>query len=386
MGMQGIYDVLLYCAVLLSISGLSFPFLKRRSEQYLSGQSARNAEPEIPQLRIDTLALLLAYAISIVFICFRINDPSLGVLDANFYQQYFEDIPPSLPYYLTEVTTFEIGYSIATWVVRQITSQYWVMLFIWDTLIFICLTRFLSRINLSSNGFFVVLLIEATLFDQLLTLRMAISIAIALNAFVEISLNRWGRALLLLLIAASMHISALLLLPAYVIIYIYLHSNKQPFFWLILLVCGGVAIAAFSLTLIYRVVSGSAKAVYFAESSLSLGVYLTMLVFSILTFRRFWSIASDAPINIILMTLIPTCFLCVPLQLLASAFYRCLLFYIPIVLALIPSIIKSYRKSPITVTYAIVWLICYGYISLRIYSFIVSQIPNFGIYANWLLQ
>lgn len=383
---QSIFDILLYCSVLLLISSLSFPYLRRKSELHISGAGCRPATKlGVSKMRLDGIAFFLAYGISIFFICFRVNDPDLGVYDANYYQEYFEAIPGDFFHYLNDVTTFEVGYSTVTWVVRRITGQYWVMSLIWNTLIFLCLARFLSHINLKQCGFFVVLLVEATLFDQLVTLRMAISIAIALNAFVEMSRNKWGVAFLILCIAASMQISALLLLPAYVIAYIYLHSAKQPLFWLVLLVFGGIAVASFSLALIYRIVSGTAKAVYFTESSLSLGVYFTMFVFSVLLFRRQNRVASCAPINAILIAIIPTCFLCVPLQLLASAFYRCLLFYIPIAIALIPSLLKSYRSAPLTVSYVATAVICYGYLLIRMVNFVTSQIPYFGIYQNWLL-
>lgn len=336
-------------------------------------------------MRLDSIAFVLAFGVSAFFICFRINDPALGVYDANYYQEYFEAIPSDFFHYMNDITTFEVGYSAVTWAVRRFTEQYWIMSLIWNSLIFFCLARFLSYINLKHCGFFVVLLVEATLFDQLVTLRMAISIAIALNAFVEMSRNKWVAAFLLLCIAASMQISALLLLPAYIIAYIYLHSTKQPLFWLALLVFGGIAVTSFSLALIYRIVSGTAKATYFTESSLSLGVYFTMLVFSALLFRRQNRVASCAPINAILMVIIPTCFLCIPLQLLASAFYRCLLFYIPLAIALIPSLLKSYKSVPLTVSYAATAAICYGYLLVRIVNFITSQIPYFGIYQNWLI-
>ncbi len=366
-----------YVAVLAAMTLLISPYLRKE----------KNTVDVYEQrwLYISTQGILVfaAYLIYIIFAVSKSFMPGKGAKDAYAYYVNFTGADCTLKHFMTEVSTFEPGYSFAVWIVRQLTSEYRFMLWIWHTLTFILIVGFYKKVYLKTNYLFPVFIGLMILMSQFNTLRMSISISIALFSLFAMYKKSWIKAGIIILCAASFHVSAVIMFPVFMVVFIVSHWNGYKKSLLFTLICLGIILTIAMFGIINRLALGTDKSVYVGESSVAWGMDLAIIVFSMLGLVKMKQLKQLSKFNEILILALPVGIICIPLQLNISVMYRMLLFFHPIMLALIPSIIKCYKESSTKVVSYMVSLLSYGYLITQINSFCTESVEVLGKYATF---
>lgn len=210
--------------------------------------------------------------------------------------------------------------------------------------------------------------------SQLNTLRMSISVSIALYSLISMHEKRWITALIIIICAASVQISAVILLPVLIVLFIAYNRNNYRKSLLFALIGLGIIFTIAMFGLINRIALGTDKSVYVGHSSVAWSTDLAIIIFSAICFANFKQLKNTSGLNEVLMMALPVGIICIPLQFNISVMYRMLLYFLPIIYSLIPSIIKSYSNNKNKLKYFAVIIIAYGYLFSRVYSFISEEI------------
>jgi hypothetical protein len=330
------------------------------------------------------ILVFIAYIIYIFFAVFKKIDMGLGATDAYYYMTYYADIPGSLKFYMSVITTFEPGYSVVTWLFRQVTEEYRVMLLFWHTLTFCLTIKFLRNVNLEKYSYLSVFLILLILVSQFNTLRMSISITIALIALIYLYEEKWIKSFIVILIAISMQIAAVIMIPVWIVYFLVIKRKKYPVRQIVVYTIAGVATTIVLLFPVMSIMANSVKSIYLGESSLAIGTYLAVSVIFILSVMKYKEMIALNGFNKVLIIMLPICFVCVPLQYKVAIMYRLTLYFIPVMMALIPSLCQCYSKQKNSVMGIAVIMVLYSYMLYRAYSFFTEEIPSVGPYINTL--
>lgn len=362
-----------YVAVLTVMTFLVAPYLK----------NDYRVEYKNRKLIVSTKVVLvfLAYLIYIVFAVSKSVEFGVGANDAYAYYLNFTRADCTLKYFMTEVTICEPGYSFVVWIVRKVTSDYRFMLWIWHTLTFILMVGFYKKVYLKTNYLFPVFVGLILLMSQFNTLRMSISIAIALYSLFAMYKKNWIKTAIIILCATSIHLSALIMVPVFMVVFIVSNRNNYKKSLLFALIGLGIILTIAMFGIINRFALGTAKSVYVGQSSIAWGMDFAIIVFSVLGFVKMKQLKQLSKFNEILILALPVGLICIPLQFNISVMYRMLLFFGPIILALIPSIIKCYKESSTKMVSYMVSLLSYGYLISQIYSFCTEGVVLLGKYV-----
>lgn len=356
-----------YVAVLTVMTLLVAPYLKKDYD-------IENRQHKLIA-STKVLMVFLAYFIYIIFAVSKSVMPEKGASDAHAYYLNFTKADCSLKYFMTKVTTFEPGYSFAVWLVRQVTSDYKFMLWVWHTLTFILTVGFYKKVYLKNDYLLVIFAGFTLLMSQFNTLRMSISVSIALYSLISMYERQWIKSLIIIICASSVHITAVIMIPVLMVVFIVYNSNQYKKTLIVFLIIMGSILTIASLGLINIIVLGMGeKNIYVGHSSVAWGTVFAIIVFLILSYKKFDQLKRISGINEIFMMALPVALICIPLQLNISIMYRMFLYFLPVIYSLIPSIIKCYKDTEKKEIYFLTMIISYGYLFSRAYSFITEEV------------
>lgn len=371
--------VLPYIGVLLITTVLTIPYFKISGVQ---GEIRRKRGG----LRSENALLFLAYAIYILFAAFKdYKTTGFASNDAYAYYANFLQANASLRNFFV-ISSFEPGYTLITWIMRRFTENYAWTLFFWHTLTFCLNVYFYKHIYLKKNSVLAILAGFMILFTQFNTHRMAISISIAVCSFVAMDQKHWIKALFIILIAMSMQISAIIMIPVLFVAFTVnsLHRYRKTVIYALTVL--GVVMCAALLGLAERILTATTKEIYLGQSAIAWGTYGAVILFFIFAIIRYRQLIQINSINRILIPALPICLVCIPLQFRIAVMYRLTLYFLPVMLALIPSLLACYKHEKQTLLKAAVYASCYIYLIMRIYDFCMDEVPLLGQYVNTLLQ
>lgn len=129
-----------YVAVLTVMTFMVAPYLKK-------DYSIENKQRKLV-VSTEAVMVFLAYLIYIAFAVSKSFMPGKCANDAYAYYVDFTRADCSLSLFLTQVSSFEPGYSIIVWIVRHMTSNYKVMLWVWHTFTFVLTICFYKKVYL----------------------------------------------------------------------------------------------------------------------------------------------------------------------------------------------------------------------------------------------
>lgn len=329
---------------------------------------------------------LLGYVGYIVFSLSKVIGAS-GASDAYYYKYYFEHYGDNLALFIKE-STFEPLYSLISHLFRLFTDNYSYMLWFWYTLTFVLLIRFIRQLYMKKYSLLVIFTMLTMLITQYNTLRMTISISISLTSLYFMKNDKWIKALIVIFLAMGIQVSAFIMIPVWIVNYVLtkvVGFKKQKLIFFVLI---GEVLTIAATSLVNRIVMNSSKAVYLGESSLAIGMYSITFVVFILCLIKYDEIVAVNPINYYLINMMPVCFICIPLQYNISIFYRMVLYFVPIILGIIPSICVSYRskEKKMDANGIAVIVITHFYILSRIVSFCLEEVPYVGRYYSTFIK
>ena len=360
-----------YVAILTIMTLLVLPYIKKNNKYNVN--KCRKFT-----LSTDFIFVFLAYLIYIFFAVSKSFMPGIGANDAYAYYLNFTMADCSLFNFMTNVTTFEPGFSFIVWIVRQLTTDYRFMILVWHTLTFILIIKFYKLIYLKNHTFLIIFVGLTLLITQFNTLRMSISILVALFSLIAMYEKRWIKSLIIIICAISVHITAVIMLPVFMVIFITYNRKNSKKSVIAILIIFGIVFTISMFGLINKFAINTEKNIYVGYSSVAWGTDAAIIVFLILSYVKFNQIRKMAGINEIFMMALPVELICIPLQLNMAMMYRMILYFIPIIYFLIPSIIQCYKETENKVKYITITIVSYAYLLLQIYSFITEEI----VYLN----
>jgi len=251
----------------------------------------------------------------------------------------------------------------------------------------------LKNIYTKTNSLLPIAAVFLLLISQFNTMRMTLSIGIALQMILIIQKQKWKTAAFLAVLAISCHITAIILIPIiivnYMVVkienYVVVNRFKINFTKLKLIIIAGMVLAVALIPIMNILLSGSSKEEYVGSSgSLAYGNYTIVFVITVLAVYRYKSFCRLSDVNKTFIVTLPICLCCIPLQYSVQMIYRMILFFNPLILGSIPSILKTYSKKNNVIDLGVT-LFMYFYVLVRIYSFFTEELKYVGIYSNTLL-
>jgi len=368
-----------YMLVLVAIVSLITPFIKR------TGNTLRNGQGSLNSRNIDSSILLcvIAYLIYIVFCVGKRVDLGIGSMDAYAYRENFYSAACSYSRFILDISSFEWGYSTVVWVVRQITSNYAVLLTLWYTISFYYILKFLCYTEQGGLSVLRVVVAAMTLLSQMNTMRMSIAIALSLNVLIQIGKKRWVSALVFSFLAISVQISSVIILPIVFVEMTVASSQQRRARKILMIILVSVLLIYASIPLLEKYVASTDKRVYLGASSLALGSYSAAAITILGTYRHRIAMTHNGWLNTTLMIALPCIFLCVPLQLAISVMYRLTLYFSLITITLMIGLAVNQAEGDRLSK--MLWVaLSVGYVAIQVYDFATVTTSYFGIYSNIL--
>ncbi|WP_170169110.1 EpsG family protein [Mesobacillus subterraneus] len=330
--------------------------------------------------------LFQSYLVFILFTVFRLIDEGYGGIDAMAYKLYFIGSEGTWIESLN-FQNYEFGYATMIWLVRNFTDDYKVVLFLIYTALFLMLVKYAKYMTRNISTLFSLFLLLALIINSFNTTRVIIAVFIGLMVYILIYKEKYVKAVILSLFALSIHISSVILLPMIAISMML--RKKMSFTRLIIWVLLTTILAFISINVVETIIGNGKYYVYINyKEGIALQTYLIIFIVFLLSVYKYRELIEINSFNKTLITILPLAFVIIPLQLKYSILYRMLLYFLPIVYTLIPSLLKAYSvRNFNSIYYAPIKIGLITYLVLKIYIFINVELASAGLpYVNVLFD
>ena len=329
-------------------------------------------------------SLLIYLSISIFLISFR----EIGVIDGIIYGG--TDAPAYLSIYNSAniafldsllVQFYEPGYATIVWFFSSYIGGYeifqvFIYAFIYGTLYFYL--KFFKP-----NGYLLVpiLMLSFMVVSSLNILRVTVAIFIGFYVFYFLFKEKFFKAFLISILAVSVHTSAIFLL---IMLAFYLLFNKlgKINYWSVYLLFLALLFIA-SFFVLPGLLSSHRLGVYNEnEGEFSLNTFIVASIVIFLTFNRYKAFVDYSRFNKTLIAILPTIFFVLPIFYNYPIGYRFLLYYLPIVFLLLPSIFYIY--NPVLKKNLIYFPLLFAlsfYVVIKIYLFFTIGIKHSKVFS-----
>ncbi len=314
---------------------------------YLSDISAEqeNSIQKETYAKKSKYLLIGLYVFYILISVFRSTAQNFGGIDAYFYWDYYNKAGGTFIEY-SKINTMELGFRLLTWLFKNFGIPFRVLLFVVHTVMFVAVSAFCKYCRKQKAGFtgyLATFLLVGELFVAFCIVRNEMALAFSLIFFILMDKKEYKKALIPMLLALSVHLSSLILFVVYILLIVLDRScakgKKNVFLWL-----GAFFLAElWIIPLIDFVVLHTKYAYYIGGGGLAVGTYAMLAVMTL-------AILIDEKNELIESTLgryLLVAWTCLPLQLSYGILYRTLLFFMPIVFIMIPSVWSSLGDFPL---------------------------------------
>jgi hypothetical protein len=292
----------------------------------------------------------------LLFILFTVfRDFQVGA-DTLAYKRRFENAD-NIPYLKSlKNQGNEPGYGTLVWIVRALTPDFRILLFICFSFIFISQLSLIKKIQFSFFTAFVYFVFVFTLILQsLCLLRNILAVCIALYAFFFLVNKKYFSALVLTLIAVTFHFSAAICLPVYFMSRFFAkkYFSVKKIIYFTIFAFLAILILSFIIKQIITAHFGRyahyvVGASNYVGTGLTINTFLFYFLIAVLCILKWNKLVKHNEHNQIMFAVLMTGFLILPLELIVSAFYRMLFFIQPAAFFLISevfSVSKITRKT-----------------------------------------
>lgn len=320
------------------------------------------------------LYIIIAGIIYVFFATFRDVTVNQG-LDAYAYFKIFNNADVNLLSYL-KISNVEFGYSIVSWIIKNIFGNYYIFLFMGHTFIFCAYTYFLNNMYMYKNRL-VVAAICLDLFSAYYLFRNIMAVGFILIMLVQLSKKNYKFGMLNLFLAISVHYSAIIMIP--VLVFSFLLDNKERMskqkilFYTVLSMAGTIG----SFSIIQSIFAFSGKYyVYQNAGEVPVGTLICTLFVLYFSYKRFRKLIEEHKNTRILIITASLTLIVFLLELQFSIMYRALLYFIPVLFILLTYLQEVYKKSN---TRYIIKVFATVYLIYQIYVFFTDVVQYIGI-------
>ena len=283
------------------------------------------------------------------------------------------------------VTYFSKSY---TSVIRLsvIEDLYRVFLVVVHGIMFLCVAEFYRACRFERENVFTILctfLICGELFYLFCIMRNSLALAFGLWLFALLNEKKYGLALLPLVLAVGMHLAAVILIPVYVFVLLMdklqAGTVKKTALWL------GAVLAAECIALpIFNYLIRNTRYVHYLGGGISWGTFAVLLVLTVSFFLLYRGQLPSHDDRFELWAVL-CAWICLPIQMNYSIFYRSLLMFSPMFYRVIPSVYDRYRAMDAGSPFKklIRWggiAALAGYVLIRVYKMYTGDFISYGLY------
>lgn len=289
-------------------------------------------------LNFVSLILFCSVVVLLIFLSsFReIGDygTHIGGYDAFGYKAFFLG---KLTY-----THFEPGYVLLNKIVRLFTGNYAIFLMLVSFFMICCMIKFLKEID--NYNFFLVFLLLCTYFSSFNTLRTIMAIFICLLVITKLSKNNYFAAIILALLATSLHVSSIIIFPVILLNYLFKSSKKISYYKIIFLVILMSVCSFFVAYYSANYLSSTAYESYVNNGKLVINIYLFAALIFALAIKKYEKLLTNNVINKTFIISLPIIFLVFPMQIVMVITYRMIEFFLPLIYTVMAQIYKIESK------------------------------------------
>ena len=324
--------------------------------------------------------LFLAYVVFITFFTFVGIDAGSGGNDALVYKTRFEQANIPLLASL-KMQGMEWGYGFLIWLIRSVSSDYKAVLFVTFSFTFFSILYFIKHIKWNAYTVLTYPMILMLVLTQTCLMRNMLSVSIGMLVYVMVYEKKYRKASIFATIAVSIHISSLILFPI-IVMCILLDNEKFSIKKLSLFIILDVVLLFILMNVSSSLVNGSKYSVYNSTEGIALGTYSMFLIVLFLGFFRYKNLVARNQFNRTLLITLATGILCIVMQLHYSIAYRMLLFYQPIMFALVSQLMEEYQIFSFRKNGGLflVYIGLFAYLVLIVYKFLSVGAVAYGLY------
>ncbi|AMC92902.1 hypothetical protein AOC36_02550 [Erysipelothrix larvae] len=328
--------------------------------------------------------IVLAYLVYMFVTVFRPMGPGLGGTDTWGYRNYFLSSRGSLMHGLT-VQTYEKGYAFFVWFVRLFTTEYRVVLFLVHSFIFVSTVSFLKKIRFNKYSFITIMALVFLALDSINIVRIIVAVCISYYLYDALYQGRIYKALGIILLASSVHISAVIL---FVVYFIYIVKRYEKDFSLdkLMILTFVFMIGTFIAIHVMDSIINQTKYVFYdQDEGIAFPSYIMFLGVFLVSIMQYKKLVKFDKINEVLIYALSVGLVILPLQYRYAIMYRMLLYIHPIMFTLIPAIFvedepsfDEHKLTKIAINCMLVMFIVY-----RIYSFFTGELVDLGSFGGF---
>jgi len=333
--------------------------------------------------------IVFLFIVFIIFTVFReIDGGGIGGMDAIKYKLSFENATQSLIQSLF-TQGFEPIYGLFVWIIRKISSDFRLFLFIYYTIVFFLQIKILSNVKitwLSIISYFAICYILIIL--SFCLMRNILALFLAWLAYIYLDEKKYKKSFLWITIAVLVHYSAIICYPVWIICLLsdkkYFSLKKVFVYWFVLFIFLFLlrSIIPYIILLI-----NDKYVVYLNKYNMAINTFIGRSYIILLTMWKLNELIKRNPINRIMFVVLLVNLLIIPLQSIMPMMYRMLIFAEPAIFFIIPELIYIYslKKNNYHIN-ILIRLSLIFYLIWNIISFIRKSIASYGLdnYSNIL--
>ena len=326
-----------------------------------------------------TFYIGLAFLIYMGFTVFRPIAIGIGGTDSHHYQDYFLAAKGSLSHGLS-VQFYERGYAVFVWLIRQFTSSYRVLLFIVHGFIFTSTIALMKRITFNKYSWITLSALVFLALYSVNTIRIILAVAIVYHVYIRLLDGKLYTAILLAIIALSVHISAAIALPMG-LVYIIKRNEKNYDISSLLKTIIIFVLGTFVLINMADFCINQTKYIFYdADEGIAFPSFIMFLVVFIYALIAGFDKSEDKVLQLFTY-LLPVGLVILPLQYRYAIMYRMLFYVQPLVYTLIPALLeKSDQQEDRKLLRLIMRLLLFIFVLYRFYSFFSAEMVDLVIF------
>ena len=341
----------------------------------------RNAIVPYVLSKESIIILFLTYLVFVnFFVWVEIGENHRGGNDALNYLNRFLDADTSLIESLRKQNN-EYGYGLFIWIMRQITDNYRVVLWILYSLMFAC--QFIFWKNLYWDGYTFLGCILLELVTLMCILRMVLCVHLSLLIYIYLSRKAYRKALLVSIVATSIQISGIMLIGIVIFMWVrskWRISKKHMTLIYSFLICMLASLLYYSKEIFLR----TKYWIYVGEGGVAKGYLLILFIIIGAYYVRRRRYNKFLPELALLVSILCTSLFVVIAESIYAIVYRMLLLFEPIIILLLIYLLRDYRYIKSLSKQTSSYLIYFGLllvIPLRIIGFFTNSVYSYGLYT-----
>lgn len=274
--------------------------------------------------------------------------------------------------------TYEPGFASIVWLFSSLGFSYENYQMVLYVFFGVSFYKILQKTDINKYTPLIIFLGMLYILGSVNILRITVAIFVFYYAMFSLKAEKHYLAVVLSLFAILVHISSIVPVLALVFMHITKKTSSKKYVALYLIAAAGISL--FSFSVLSTLLAGTKYGVYVTEEKIiSLNTYISAFFLLLFLRKRFFK--RSGKYVAMMSDFIMTIFLTLPIYFAFPIAYRFLLFYLPAMYFVLPSLLVRYSPNSWSrMIYAPVYCGVLAFIVLKIYYAYTAEFENYGRY------